>query len=145
MLSVNTPLSTFECLNQTLRNLVCLSWHLSPSKRRTSQMSPISLRVCMCMLLSNGRYKRYAVNEYTCNNRIIFLLWIVRIVFYAGRVLSKDSLWVCLCIPLSLLSNGSVNTFPRQQGIAGGVFFYAVYVVSKESSRFILPRTSSIT
>jgi hypothetical protein len=28
-----------------------------------------------------------------------------RLIFYAVRVLSKESLWVCLCIPLSLLGN----------------------------------------
>jgi hypothetical protein len=35
--SVNPPLPqlTFECLNQSLWNLVCISWHLSPSQRRT--------------------------------------------------------------------------------------------------------------
>jgi hypothetical protein len=50
---------------------------------------------------------------------------------------------VCLCIPLSLLGNGSVNTFPRQTGIVGGVVFYKIGVVSKESRRLVLPRTSS--
>jgi hypothetical protein len=45
----------------------------------------------------------------------------------------KESLWVCLCIPLSLLGNGSVNTFPRQRKIVGRVVFYTVRVVSKES------------
>jgi hypothetical protein len=44
--------------------------------------------------------------------------------------------------PPSLLGNGSVNMFPRQQGITGGVIFYAVRVVSKESRRLVLPRTS---
>jgi hypothetical protein len=62
-----------------------------------------------------------------------------RVVFYAVRVVSKKSLWVCVCIPLSLLGNGSVNTFPRQREIAGDVVFYAVRVVSKESGRLILP------
>jgi hypothetical protein len=37
------------------------------------------------------------------------------------------------CIPLSFLDNGSVNTFPRQRRIVGGVVFCAVHVVSKES------------
>jgi hypothetical protein len=42
--------------------------------------------------------------------------------------------------PLSLLGNGSVNTFPRQGGIVGGVVSYAVRVVSKESSnRLVFP------
>jgi hypothetical protein len=64
------------------------------------------------------------------------------VVFYAVHVVSKESLRVCLCIPLSLLGNGSINTFPRQRGIVGGIVFYAVRVVSKESRRLVLPRTS---
>jgi hypothetical protein len=31
-----SPPMKFECLNQSLRNLVCISWHLSPSQRCTS-------------------------------------------------------------------------------------------------------------
>jgi hypothetical protein len=31
-----SPLSTVDCLNQSLWNLVYISWHLSPSQRRTS-------------------------------------------------------------------------------------------------------------
>jgi hypothetical protein len=63
------------------------------------------------------------------------------IFLYAIRVLSNSSLWVFMCIPLSLQSNGSVKTFPRQRRIVGGVLFYAVRFVSKESRRWILPRT----
>jgi hypothetical protein len=48
---------------------------------------------------------------------------------------------VGLYILLSLLGKGSVNTFPRQRIIDGGVIFCAV-VVSKESRRLVLPRTS---
>jgi hypothetical protein len=64
-----------------------------------------------------------------------------RVLFCAVRVVSKESLWICLCIPLSFLGNGSVNTFPRQRGIVGGVVFYAVSVVSKESKLLVLPGT----
>jgi hypothetical protein len=31
-----SPRSTFEFLNQSLLNLVCISWHLSPSQWHTS-------------------------------------------------------------------------------------------------------------
>jgi hypothetical protein len=37
------------------------------------------------------------------------------VTFYAVRVLSKESLWVCLCISLPLLGNNSVKTFPRER------------------------------
>jgi hypothetical protein len=33
---IHCPLTTFECLNQYLWDSVCISWHLSPSQRRTS-------------------------------------------------------------------------------------------------------------
>jgi hypothetical protein len=66
----------------------------------------------------------------TRNNRKIF-----------GRV----CLWNYLCILLSLLGNNSVKTFPRQRRIVGGIVFYAIRVVSKESRLLVLPRTSSST
>jgi hypothetical protein len=54
--------------------------------------------------------------------------------FSMQSVLYEMKVCVCLCIPLSLLGNGLVKTFPRQRGIVGGIDFYAVHVVSKESS-----------
>jgi hypothetical protein len=115
------------------------------------------------------------------NNRKI----VGRVVFYTVRDISKESLWVChcipsfttctaeavvwrlpeppdsepritvlarassnlldwnrLCIPLSLLCNGSVITFLRQWKILGGVVSYAVRLVSKESMRLVFTRTS---
>jgi hypothetical protein len=65
-----------------------------------------------------------------------------RVILCAVRVLSMESLWVCLCIPLSLLGKNSVKTFPRQRRIVGGVVFYAVHDISKESRRLVLRRTS---
>jgi hypothetical protein len=55
----------------------------------------------------------------------------------------NPSHWLCVvCIPLPLLSNDWVNTLPRQQRNFGSVVYYAVRVVSMESMRLILPRTS---
>jgi hypothetical protein len=73
------------------------------------------------------------------NNR-----WTVgRIVIYQVRVLTKwDSVKVCLCIPLSLLGNNSVKKFPRQGSFVGGVVFYAVQAVSKETRRLVISRIS---
>jgi hypothetical protein len=53
----------------------------------------VSQRIVARQLL--GRHVPVATN--TCNNRRI-----VGIVFYTVRLVSKDSLWVCLCVPLSL-------------------------------------------
>jgi hypothetical protein len=86
-------------------------------------MPPNSLCVCMCKLLSNA-----SVNTFPRQRGIVG-----DVVFSAVRVVAMESLWVCLCIPLSLLRNGSVNTFPRRREIDGGLVFYAVRVVSMES------------
>jgi hypothetical protein len=71
-----------------------------------------------------GKHIPAAMN--TWNNRTIF-----------GRV----CLWLCLCIPLSLIGN-SVKTFPWQWRIVGGVVFCVLRDVSKESRQLVLPRTS---
>jgi hypothetical protein len=60
-------------------------------------------------------------------------------------VLHKSLPPVCVhvCASLiSLLGNDSVNTYPRQRRIVGGVVFYAVHVVSKESRRLVILRIS---
>jgi hypothetical protein len=56
------------------------------------------------------------------------------------RVVERVCLWVCLCSPLSFLGKNSVKTSPRQRGIVGGVNFYAVRDVKKESTLLVLPR-----
>jgi hypothetical protein len=38
-----SALSTFECVNESLWNLVCISLHLSPSQRHNSRIPPFSL------------------------------------------------------------------------------------------------------
>jgi hypothetical protein len=104
---------------------------------------PIVLRQRLGKLYSSffatqrlGKHVRVPTN--TRKNRII----VGRTIFYAVRVLSKESLWVCLCILLSVSDNNSVNTFPQQRRIVGDVVFYAVRVVSKKSRLLVSPRTS---
>jgi hypothetical protein len=58
---------------------------------------------------------------------------IVGHILYAVHAISKEGLWVCLCIPLLLLGKGSVIMLLQQQGIVGGIILYAVHVTSKES------------
>jgi hypothetical protein len=58
-------------------------------------------------------------------------------------IVRRVSLWVCLCTPLASLGNNSIKTFPRKRRIFGGVVFYVIHIVSKESKRLVLPRTSS--
>jgi hypothetical protein len=52
----------------------------------------------------------------------------------------EELLYASVCI--SLLGNNLVQTFPRQRRIVGGVVLCAVHVMSRESRRLILPRTS---
>jgi hypothetical protein len=65
-----------------------------------------------------------------------------RIISCAARVLSKKSLWACLCILVSFLGNNSVKTFLRQRSIFGDVVLYAVPLTLKENRRLVLPRSS---
>jgi hypothetical protein len=56
----------------------------------------------------------------------------------------EELLDACVCgsmYPLSFLGNGSVKKFPLQERILGGVIFYVVHIVSKESKRLGLLRT----
>jgi hypothetical protein len=79
------PRIKFECLNQSLWNSVCISWHRSSSQWRTSSISPIS--PCSYMYVATQRLckKCHCGNEYTRNNRIVR-----HAILYAVRVLSKE-------------------------------------------------------
>jgi hypothetical protein len=129
--------STFDCLHKPLWNMACISRQVSPSRRRSSETPPSSLSICLSLLSLQdngsvncisrfgtrqrpGKHVPAATN--TRNNRRI----VGRVIFYAVRVLSNGSLWVCLCILLSLYCKNSVKTFTRQRRISGGVFSYAV-------------------
>jgi hypothetical protein len=45
-----------------------------------------------------------------------------RVILYAVRILSKESPWIRLCVPLSQLSNNSAKTFPRQEELLKASF-----------------------
>jgi hypothetical protein len=82
-----------------------------------------------------GKHVPAATN--TCNNKRI----IGRFILFAVCVVSKESLWVSLCIALLLLGNGSVNSSLWQWRIVEGVVFYAFRVMLKGSRRLVIPRT----
>jgi hypothetical protein len=46
--------------------------------------------------------------------------------------------------PPIVLGNNSVKVFSLQQRISGGIIFYAIHVISEESSRLDFLRTSSM-
>jgi hypothetical protein len=90
-----SPLSTLNgWINLYETRYIRISWHLSPSQWRTSQIPLISL--CVCMSISPlivarqrlGKYVPAATN--TRNNRRI----VGRVVLYALRVILKESLCV---------------------------------------------------
>jgi hypothetical protein len=72
-----------------------------------------------------GRYVSMTTDTHT-NRRIVG-----GAVFCTVRVVSKQSLWVSLCVRISLF----VKHIPRQRGIDGRVVFCKVRVVSEESLR----------
>jgi hypothetical protein len=120
--SANSHLLTCKCLNQTLKEFlpsvcvpVCVSLLSLLGKGSVKCIPPFNARQRL------GKQVPTAVN--THNNKRI-----------AERL--------CLCIPLSLPGKNSVKTLPRQRKIVGGVVFYAVRVVSKESRRLVLRITS---
>jgi hypothetical protein len=63
-----------------------------------------------------------------------------RVILYEARSLTNGES-VGLCIHLSLRGKNSVRTFLRQIRILGGVVFYALLVVWRESRWLFLPRT----
>jgi hypothetical protein len=85
---------------------------MAPEPISTSYfINPFRLCVCMCITPSAARQrlgKHVLEATNTCNNRKV----VDHVVFCVVRVASKDSLWVCLCIPLSLLGNGSCKHVP---------------------------------
>jgi hypothetical protein len=117
------PISGAYFINPSHQS-VCLYVYPSCRCKATARLS-----VSLHSVLGNGWVNVPTATNTRNNSRIVG-----RVIFYAVRVIPKGSLWVCLCIPPSLLGNNSVNTFPRQWRI-GGVVFYAVRVVSKESRR----------
>jgi hypothetical protein len=128
-----SSLLTFERLNQSVWNSVCITWHL-PSFNSLLRKPLPSVCVSMCIPLSslfNVSVKPLLRNNTRIIGRIVFL--------YDSCRIKGES--VGLSTPLSLIGNGSVNIILWQWKIFRCVVFYAICVVSKESKRLVLPRT----
>jgi hypothetical protein len=112
-----------------------VSWHPSPFQQRTSQILHISLCACMCILhfVAGQRLgKRVPTAKNSRNRRIVG-----RVIFYAVRTVSKESLWVCLyrCwVTTQHKRSRGMKNFLRCR-------FLCVHVVSKENRRLVLRRT----
>jgi hypothetical protein len=75
-----SSLSTFECLSQSLRKLVCISWHLSLSQRCNSYiLTSVSVSVFVTRIIATQPFCT-TTNEYSHNFR---QTW--RVVFYEIR------------------------------------------------------------
>jgi hypothetical protein len=96
-----------------------------------------------------------SVNPPPTSNRLLndwtnhYEIWYIYHGTYAHQsgILHKCLPSVCgsVCVSLlSLIGNGSVNTFPRQRGIIWNVVFCAVRVVSNECKLSVLSRTSCL-
>jgi hypothetical protein len=92
----------------------------------------------MCIVVSPRLNRHILMAKNTCNNRKI----VESVVFHTDRVISKENLWAYLCIPVSPLGNDSVNIFPRERRIVGGVDSYSVPGILKKIRRPFLTRTS---
>jgi hypothetical protein len=97
----------------------------------------LSVNVSPLSLLGNGSVNTFPSARKKPNNRNI----IGRMVFCVVRVVSKEILWISLCIPFSLLNNGLVTILSQQRKSVGSVVFYAVCFVWRERRRLVLPRT----
>jgi hypothetical protein len=130
------PPLTFEFLNQSLWDLVFISWHLSqfstayfgnPSHQSVYLLFNSSVTCIPLVIAGQWLAKHVPSTTNTHNNR---------------RNVGRACLWICLLILLSLLAKNSVRTLPLQRRIIEGVVFCAAHISSKEIRRLILPRTS---
>jgi hypothetical protein len=125
------PISTAYYINPSHQS-VCLYVYPSYHCKATARLS-----VSLHSVLGNGSVTTFQQQRtHATIDKFLNALFSIRSVSYQRRVCG--SLWS----PLSLLDNNSVKTFPRERRIVGGVVFYAARVVSKESRRLVLPRTS---
>jgi hypothetical protein len=88
MLSVSLypPLSTYEWLYQSLLNLVCILWHLTPSQRRIS-ISPVSLSKYLPIVARQrlGKNVSAAVNTHATKEEMLDSIS-MRFVSYQNKV-----------------------------------------------------------
>jgi hypothetical protein len=130
------PILTSHCRNQSLWNLICASIIMAPERIWTVYFINVSHQ-CVCLNVYVAR-QRLDKTVTAATNTHATLKELLDSSFFAVRVVWK-SLWLCLCIPLSSLGNGSANMFPLQRGVGRGVVLYAVRVVLKDSRRSVLP------
>jgi hypothetical protein len=116
------------------------SAHLNSIRHKSLPSFSVSVCVSLLFMLDKGSVK--CTPPFVVKQRLCKHVPVAKNTRNSGRIVGRVCLWVCLCIPLPLLGNNSVNTFPRQRKIVGGVVSYAVHVVCEKSRRLVIPRTS---
>jgi hypothetical protein len=96
-------------------------------------INPSHQSVSVCVLDSIVATQRLGEKHPRCNEYTQQKNWTS---FLCGPCRLKAEL-VNVCIPLPFLGNGSVNTFPKQRRIVGGIVFNAVCAVSEKSRRSV--------
>jgi hypothetical protein len=135
-----SPASSFECLNQFYETWYVYHGTWAPLSDILHKSLPsvcVSVCVSPVVLLHSGSvymFLQQRIRETKMN------CWTHH--FPCGPRHMKGESVVCLYVPLSFQGNGSVNTFPQQWRIVGGIIFYMFCVMLKELRRLVLPRTS---
>jgi hypothetical protein len=109
------------------------------SSSRCKAMARFNVRLFLCSVLGNG-----LENTFPWQRMYATIEKLLEPLFYIGSMSLRWESVSLFVYPIPLLSNSSVKTFLLQRRIVVGVVFYAVHVVSKESRRLILPRTSCL-
>jgi hypothetical protein len=140
-LCVHTHISFSDCLNQSYEtwSVFYSTWaHLNGVFRKSLSSVDVYIYIYISPhIITKQRLDRHVpAPTNTSNDRRSF----GHVVFSAVRIVSKESLWVCLSSVVARELLG--KTFSQQRRIVGGIVFYTVFALSKEIRRLILPRTS---
>jgi hypothetical protein len=74
------PLPNFEFLNQSLWNVVCISWHLSPSQKLLREFIPLAcVSVCVSATVARQRLGKNVTAATNTNETRRFLCGLCRI------------------------------------------------------------------
>jgi hypothetical protein len=137
-LNIPSP-SYFECLNQSLWNLVCISQHwayLNGALHKSFSSLHVFVCVCLLSVLGTGSLNTFLWQWMLATEELLDPSFSMLSLSYQRSVCGVS------CVHPSLLGTNSVMKFPRQRRIVGGIISYAARSFSKEIRRLVLPRTT---
>jgi hypothetical protein len=125
---------TFECLDQSLWNLVCISWHVGPPQRRTSQIPPISLCVCTCIppIVARQRLGKILSLLNIATKRLGKHVLAAKSGHKNIRIVVRVYLWACLCIPLSLFWKNSAKGYRGNEELLEASFLCGEHLIKRK-------------